>query len=52
MKLTKPVECRKAVPEDMGEIMLIVRQARNYLKSTGSISGRASIRPRLTSCRI
>ena len=32
MKLTKPVECRKAVPEDMGEIMLIVRQARNYLK--------------------
>ena len=32
MKLTKPVECRKAVPEDMDEIMLIVRQARNYLK--------------------
>ena len=32
MKLTKPVECRKAVLEDMDEIMLIVRQARNYLR--------------------
>lgn len=32
MQLTKPIECRKAVPEDMDEIMLIVRQARNYLK--------------------
>lgn len=32
MQLTKPIECRKAVPEDMDEIMLIVRQARNYLR--------------------
>ena len=32
MKLTKPVECRAAVPEDIDAIMLIVRQARNYLK--------------------
>lgn len=32
MKLTEPVECRRAAPEDMDSIMLIVRQARNYLK--------------------
>jgi tRNA (guanine37-N1)-methyltransferase len=32
LKLTQSVECRKAVPEDMDEIMLIVRQARNYLR--------------------
>ena len=32
MRLTKPVECRAAAPEDIDAIMLIVRQARNYLK--------------------
>lgn len=32
MKLTEPVECRKAVSEDIDDIMLTVRQARNYLK--------------------
>ncbi len=32
MKLTKPVECRAAVRDDLESILLIVRQARNYLK--------------------
>lgn len=32
LKLTEPIECRPAVPEDLNDIMLIVRQARNYLK--------------------
>ena len=32
MKLTKPVECRAASAGDLESIMLIVRQARNYLK--------------------
>ena len=32
MKLTKPVDCRVALPDDIDDIMLIVRQARNYLK--------------------
>ena len=32
MKLTEPVECRKAVLDDIDDIMLTVRQARNYLK--------------------
>ena len=32
MKLTKPVECRPATPEDLEDILLIVRQARNYLR--------------------
>ncbi len=32
MKLTKPVDCRVALADDIDDIMLIVRQARNYLK--------------------
>ncbi len=32
MTLTEPLECRKARKEDMESIMLIVRQAKNYLK--------------------
>jgi tRNA (guanine-N1)-methyltransferase len=32
MKLTKSVDCRVALPDDIDDIMLIVRQARNYLK--------------------
>ena len=32
MKLTQPISCRPAVESDIGDIMLIVRQARNYLK--------------------
>ena len=32
MKLTQPIECRKATAEDMENIMLTVRQAKNYLK--------------------
>lgn len=32
MKLTQPVGCRPAVESDIEDIMLIVRQARNYLK--------------------
>lgn len=32
MKLTQPIGCRPAVESDIGDIMLIVRQARNYLK--------------------
>lgn len=32
IKLTQPVGCRPAVESDIGDIMLIVRQARNYLK--------------------
>lgn len=32
MKLTQPVGCRPAVDSDVDDIMLIVRQARNYLK--------------------
>ena len=32
LKLTEPVECRPAAPEDLEDIMLIIRQARNYLK--------------------
>ncbi len=32
MKLTQPVGCRPAVESDIDDIMLIVRQARNYLK--------------------
>jgi len=31
-KLTEPVECRPFAPEDMDSVMLIFRQARNYLK--------------------
>lgn len=32
MKLTQSISCRPAVESDIGDIMLIVRQARNYLK--------------------
>jgi len=32
LRLTKPVACRKAVQDDIDDIMLTVRQARNYLK--------------------
>ena len=32
MVLTEPVDCRRAVPEDLESMMLIVRQARNYLR--------------------
>lgn len=32
MKLTQPIGCRPAVGSDIEDIMLIVRQARNYLK--------------------
>ena len=32
MKLTQPISCRPAVESDIEDIMLIVRQARNYLK--------------------
>ena len=32
MKLTQPIGCRPAVDSDIEDIMLIVRQARNYLK--------------------
>lgn len=32
MKLTQPIDCRPAVESDIEDIMLIVRQARNYLK--------------------
>ena len=32
MKLTQPISCRPAVESDIDGIMLIVRQARNYLK--------------------
>lgn len=32
MKLTQPIGCRPAVESDIEDIMLIVRQARNYLK--------------------
>ena len=32
LKLTEPIECRPAVPDDLEDIMLIIRQARNYLK--------------------
>lgn len=32
LKLVKPIECRKAEEADIDDIMLIVRQARNYLK--------------------
>lgn len=32
MQLTKPVECRLASADDLESIMLIVRQARNYLR--------------------
>ncbi len=32
MKLTQPVSCRPAEEKDLGDIMLIVRQARNYLR--------------------
>ena len=32
MKLTQPIGYRPAVESDIGDIMLIVRQARNYLK--------------------
>ena len=32
MKLTQPVGCRPAEEKDLGDIMLIVRQARNYLR--------------------
>lgn len=31
-KIPQPVDCRPAAPEDLEAIMLIVRQARNYLK--------------------
>lgn len=32
LKLTKPISCRAATADDMDDIMLIVRQSRNYLK--------------------
>lgn len=32
MKFTQPISCRPAVESDIEDIMLIVRQARNYLK--------------------
>ena len=32
MKLTQPISCRPATDDDIDGIMLIVRQARNYLK--------------------
>lgn len=32
MKLTQPIGCRPATDDDIEDIMLIVRQARNYLK--------------------
>ena len=32
LKLTEPVECRPASAEDLENIMLTIRQARNYLK--------------------
>lgn len=32
MKLTQPISCRPAVESDIEDIMLIVRQARNYFK--------------------
>ena len=32
MKLTQPISCRLATADDIEDIMLIVRQARNYLK--------------------
>ncbi|MBE7017651.1 MAG: tRNA (guanosine(37)-N1)-methyltransferase TrmD [Ruminococcaceae bacterium] len=32
MKLTQPIACRKAVAEDMDNILLTVRQGKNYLK--------------------
>ena len=32
MKLTQPVSCRPAEEKDLGDIMLIVRQAKNYLR--------------------
>lgn len=32
LKLVKPIKCRKAEEADIDDIMLIVRQARNYLK--------------------
>ena len=32
MKLTQPITCRLATTDDVEDIMLIVRQARNYLK--------------------
>ena len=32
IKLTEPVTCRPATPDDLEDIMLIVRQARNYLR--------------------
>ena len=32
MKLTKPVLCRKMEEADLGDVMLIVRQAKNYLR--------------------
>ncbi len=32
MKLTQPIACRKATEEDMDNILLTVRQAKNYLK--------------------
>lgn len=33
MKLTQPISCRPATDDDIDGIMLIVRQARNYLKN-------------------
>ena len=32
LKLTEPVECRPAVESDLDNIMLTIRQARNYMK--------------------
>jgi len=32
LQLTEPVACRPALPEDLDNILLTVRQARNYLK--------------------
>ena len=32
IKLTQPVECRKAEENDLEDVLLITRQARNYLK--------------------
>ena len=34
-RLTKPVTCRPGTPEDMEAIMLIVRQAKKYLRKNG-----------------
>ena len=35
MRLTEPIDCRPAVPEDMPAIMEIVAQARKYLRAHG-----------------